>query len=110
MALELEEDIFLEDYLDIIEIIEFGFPRRIYERLNYFQDMNELTFFKRFRLLKGTVLQLIEIIEDQLEYPHDDLNNSVSPINQLLTTLRFHARSGHLAAVADFMEMQQLVE
>ncbi|KAG5879247.1 hypothetical protein JTB14_017100 [Gonioctena quinquepunctata] len=95
MDLELEEDIFLEDYLDIIEIIEFGFSRRIYER---------------FRLLKGIVLQLMEIIEDQLEYPHDDLNNSVSPINQLLTTLRFYARSGHLAAVADFMEMQQLVE
>ncbi|KAG5899824.1 hypothetical protein JTB14_012295 [Gonioctena quinquepunctata] len=90
MDLELEEDIFLEDDLDILEIIEFGFPRRIYERSNYFQDMNELTFFKRFRLLKGTVLRLMEIIEDQLEYPHD-LNNSVSPINQLLTTLRFYA-------------------
>lgn len=69
--LELEEDIFLEDDLDILEIIDFGFPRRIYERSNYFQVMDELTFFRRFRLLKGTVLRLMEIIEDQLEYPHD---------------------------------------
>lgn len=34
-------------------------------------------------------------------------NNSVSPINQLLTTLRFYASSGHLATVADFMGMHE---
>lgn len=104
--LQLEEEIFLEDDLDILEIIDFGFPRRIYERSNYFDDLDETSFFRRFRLLKGTVLLLLEIIEDQLEYPHD-LNNSVSPINQLLTTLRFYASSGHLVAVADFMRMYE---
>lgn len=30
-------------------------------------------------------------------------NDSVSPINQLLTALRFYASAGHLAAVADYM-------
>lgn len=69
--IELEEEIFLEDDLDILEIIDFGFPRRIYERSNYFQVMDELTFFRRFRLLKETVLRIMEMIEDQLEYPHD---------------------------------------
>nr|CAI5826157.1 unnamed protein product [Callosobruchus analis] len=65
-----------------------------------------LTFFKRFRLLKNTVLHVLELIEEQLEYPHD-LNNSVSPINQLLMTLRFYASSGHVSQVADFMGMHE---
>lgn len=34
-------------------------------------------------------------------------NNSISPVNQLLTTLRFYASSGHLAVVADFMGMHE---
>lgn len=68
---ELEDDVFVEDDLDILEMIDFGFPRRFYARSNYFQDMDELTFLRRFRLLKGTVLRLMVIIEDQLEYPHD---------------------------------------
>ncbi|KAK4872615.1 hypothetical protein RN001_014644 [Aquatica leii] len=50
---------FLNDDLDILDIIENGIPRRI--------------------------------------------NNSVSPLNQLLTTLRFYATDGHLSSVADFM-------
>ncbi|KAG5869320.1 hypothetical protein JTB14_013857 [Gonioctena quinquepunctata] len=68
--------------------------------------MDDLTFFKRFRLLKETVIRVLELIEEEIEYPND-LNNSVTPINQLLTTLRFYASSGHLAAVADFMGIHE---
>nr|CAI5817205.1 unnamed protein product [Callosobruchus analis]CAI5820002.1 unnamed protein product [Callosobruchus analis] len=100
------EEIFLEDDLDILDIIEMGFPRRVYTRKQHLNDMDDLTFFKRFRLLKNTVLHVLELIEEQLEYPHD-LNNSVSPINQLLTTLRFYASSGHVSQVADFMGMHE---
>lgn len=32
-------------------------------------------------------------------------NNSVTPIDQLLTALRFYASAGHLATVADFIGM-----
>lgn len=34
-------------------------------------------------------------------------NNSVSPINQILTALRFYASSGHLSTVADFMGIHE---
>lgn len=34
-------------------------------------------------------------------------NNSVSPINQLLTALLFYASSGHQINVGDFMHMNQ---
>lgn len=65
-----QEDIFNDD-LDILEIIDNGFPRRIYNRKNYFEDLDNLTFFKRFRLRKESVLYLLRIIEDDLEYPSD---------------------------------------
>lgn len=32
-------------------------------------------------------------------------NNSISPINQLLTCLRFYASAGHLSSVADYIGM-----
>ncbi|KAJ8917027.1 hypothetical protein NQ315_012945, partial [Exocentrus adspersus] len=87
----------------ILEILDFGFPRKVYNRSIYFDDMDNLTLFSRFRLYKETVLHLVTLIEDELEFPN--MNNSVSPINQLLTCLRFYASAGHLNAVADFMEM-----
>lgn len=57
--------------LEIIDIVEFGFPRLRYERANYFDDMDNFQFFKRFRLTKQSVLNVLVDIEEQLEYPHD---------------------------------------
>ncbi|KAJ8954814.1 hypothetical protein NQ317_009290 [Molorchus minor] len=96
----------LEDDLDILNIIEFGFPRRIYQRENPFEMMDDLSFYRRFRLHKETVLHLLQQIEHNLEFDND-LNNSLSPINQLLTTLRFYATCGHQNAIGDFMGMHQ---
>ncbi|KAJ8976672.1 hypothetical protein NQ317_004754 [Molorchus minor] len=79
------------DELDILNFIEFGFPRRIYQRENPFEMMDDLSFYRRFRLHEETVLHL---------------NNSLFPTNQLLTTLRFYAICGHQNAI-DFMEMHQ---
>ncbi|XP_031332890.1 putative nuclease HARBI1 [Photinus pyralis] len=94
------EDIF-DDDLHILEVIEEGFPRRIHLRKNYFEEMSDFTFFRKFRLYKNTVLNVLEQIEPALEYPND-VNNSVSPINQLLMALRFYATGGHLNVLADF--------
>lgn len=40
---ELNE--YLDDETDILELIEYGFPRKIYDRKNYFESMDELNFF-----------------------------------------------------------------
>ncbi|XP_044744327.1 uncharacterized protein LOC123306405 [Coccinella septempunctata] len=87
---DLEDEILIEDDLDALDIIEFGFPRRFLRRVNYFEEMDNLTFFRRFRLMKETVLFLLPYLENDLEF-NNDLNNSVAPINQLLATLRFYA-------------------
>lgn len=65
-----DPDIF-EDDMEIMEIIDFGFPRRIYTRSNLFDTLDDFTFFKRFRLYKETVLFILTFIEGDLEYPNN---------------------------------------
>lgn len=67
----LLDDEIVNDDRDILDIIEYGYPRRVYERGNYFEDMDQLTFFQRFRLTKPTVLRILIDIENQLEFPND---------------------------------------
>lgn len=63
---------FLVDIVDNVDInIRNNIPRHIYERTNYFETYSETEFFKRFRLQKRTVLQILERIEHELEYPHN---------------------------------------
>lgn len=71
LKMEIEDEIFIEDDQDILDIINFGFPRRRYERTDYFNTMNNMSFFRRFRLTKPSVLQLLELIEDELEFEND---------------------------------------
>lgn len=69
--MELEEELFLEDDQDILDIINWGFPRRIYERSEYFDTMDNLSFFRRFRLTKATVLDFLPTIEEEIEHDND---------------------------------------
>lgn len=69
--MDIEDELLLDDDLDIIEIIDFGFPRRNYQREEYFDLMDNLSFFKRFRLTKQTTLNILEQIEEELEYDND---------------------------------------
>ncbi|CAG4927190.1 unnamed protein product [Colias eurytheme] len=94
---------FLENLDTVSTIFDVNNHRRpkIYrKRPNYFESFDETDFFRRYRLSKSSVLYLLEKIEHALEFP-DNRNNSISPINQLLMTLRFYATGSHLLAVAD---------
>lgn len=64
------EDIF-EDDLDVLEIIDVGVPRNIYIREDKFNTLDELSFYKRFRLTKQTTLYVLSLVEHQLEFPFD---------------------------------------
>ncbi|XP_022172347.1 uncharacterized protein LOC111035137 [Myzus persicae] len=79
-----------EEYDDFDDIFVNRRPRFIKERTNDFENLDELDFVTRYRLSKKSVLHVLEQIEDQLEYS-SNRNNGVSPINQLLCTLRFYA-------------------
>lgn len=71
--MDLEDEVFLDDDQEILDLIDFGFPRRIYNRPNFFEDMDNLTFIRRFRLTKQTTLHVLELIEEQLEFNNDML-------------------------------------
>lgn len=70
MNVELENDIF-DDDLEIFEIVNHGFPRQLYRRADHIQSLDNLSFFKRFRLNKETVRNILEQIEHTLEFPYD---------------------------------------
>ena len=69
--MEIEDQIFVDDDNDILDIIDMGFPRRIFERSNYFEDMDNMSFFRRFRLTKQSTLDILGRIEHQLEFEND---------------------------------------
>jgi hypothetical protein len=59
------------DVLDVINFIEFGILRTLYVRSHYFLTMDEVKFRKRFRLTKDTVMNILDQIEHNLEFPYD---------------------------------------
>ncbi|KAB0804908.1 hypothetical protein PPYR_01878 [Photinus pyralis] len=69
--MEVEDEIILDDDHDFLEIIEFGFPRKFYQRPNFFEEMDDLNFLKRFRLTKQATMSVLELIENQLEFEND---------------------------------------
>lgn len=62
---------FMDDDLEVLDLLEEGFPRKQYLRKNYYTELDNTTFFQRFRLTKPTVLRLVEILEEDLEFPDD---------------------------------------
>ncbi|KAJ8914128.1 hypothetical protein NQ315_016205 [Exocentrus adspersus] len=96
-----EDDINEVQDVEEVELIEFGLPRQVYIRIDYFDVLDEASFRRRFRLSRECVHHLLAQIEHMLEFPHN-LNKSVSPINQLLITLRLYSTGGHLQTIADF--------
>lgn len=60
---------FLGDDEDKLNFLNFGIPRQIYDRTNYFNTLDEVSFQRRFRLSKEAVLFLLNLIEKDLEYP-----------------------------------------
>lgn len=69
--MEIEDEMIIEDDLEILDVIQYGFPRRIYVRTNYIVDMDDLAFYRRFRLTKEATLSVLRMIEDRLECDND---------------------------------------
>lgn len=55
----LSMDIFNND-LVILQTIINRFPRRVNERRNYFEKLDNLSFFKTFRMYKETVREILQ--------------------------------------------------
>lgn len=69
--MDLNFDVLEDDELDAFDLVVYGIPRNIHVHANYFEEYNELNFFKRFRLRKQSVINILEQIEDRLQYTHN---------------------------------------
>ncbi|XP_024885913.1 putative nuclease HARBI1 [Temnothorax curvispinosus] len=101
--MDLLVDLIFESDDDIEDNDEFveRRPYVIRNKPNNFQVWDDKEFFNRFRLKKDTVLELLHAIEDRLIILRNK-SRSLTPINQLLLTLRFYATGNFLRACGDF--------
>ncbi|XP_047511710.1 putative nuclease HARBI1 [Pieris napi] len=76
-------------------------PRWIKERNDHFNNYDDEDFRIRFRLSKVATYNLLVKIENRLEFI-SERNQSVSPVNQLLATLRFYATNNTQLTIGDF--------
>ncbi|XP_066595411.1 putative nuclease HARBI1 [Prorops nasuta] len=89
-----------EENNNVLEIRERR-PRKIWERINWFERLDIINFRRRCRLLKNQFTELLNKIEHQLL--HDtERNNTIKPEIPLLLTLRFLATGSFIITMADF--------
>ncbi|XP_032687237.1 putative nuclease HARBI1 [Odontomachus brunneus] len=100
MELLVDINIFNCDDDDDNEFVERR-PYIIRNKPNNFEVWDDKEFFDRFRLKKDTVLELLHAIEERLLILWNR-SRSLTPINQLLLTLRFYATGNFLRACGDF--------
>lgn len=93
-----------EDEMDILDILPR--PRILRDRNNPFEMYDELNFKMRYRLSKNTVIILLNGIKESLEYV-TNRNFPVSPMNQLLITLRYYATGSFQAVLGDHINVHK---
>lgn len=81
-------------------------PRRFIVAPDFFSSLNDREFRERFRLNKSTIMDLAELIFVKLE-PLNKRRNTVTPMNQLLITLRFYATGVIQQVNADMFNVVQ---
>lgn len=92
---DFDAELLFMEYLENI-----GPERRVVNRRNHFEVYDDHKFVERYRLSKGVVLKVLEEIEHRLEYP-TNRNHPLTPIEQLLLTLRFYATGTFQIVMAD---------
>ncbi|XP_063222478.1 putative nuclease HARBI1 [Bacillus rossius redtenbacheri] len=98
---ESEDDV-VERLLDLGRQNEIP-RRRIYlPRSNPFEEYDDKKFVMRYRLSKETVVRVLAQIEDNLTF-NSNRNRPVSPMNQLLLSLRFYATGAFMVVCGDLV-------
>ncbi|XP_020298875.1 putative nuclease HARBI1, partial [Pseudomyrmex gracilis] len=84
---------------EIIVVIRKQYTIR--PRPDLFNEYDNVEFVRRFRFRKRTVQMILTLIEDRIK-SRTDRNHAVSPLHQLLLTLRFYATGTFQVAIGDF--------
>ncbi|GFW69711.1 nuclease HARBI1 [Trichonephila clavipes] len=92
--------------LDFLEKLETRKVRKLVERSNLFEELDDYEFQRRFRLTKESVAELTLLIEDKLE-SKPPCNNALNPVEQVLIALRLYAVAYMQLAIADLFDVSQ---
>ncbi|CAG4958262.1 unnamed protein product [Colias eurytheme] len=92
----------ISNYSDIDSEDDSGRERVYRERVDFFATLESYEFQVRFRLDKESVAQLLLEIYPDIRIK-GARNHGISPLHQLLLTLRFYALGTMLISVADFV-------
>ncbi|XP_066593204.1 putative nuclease HARBI1 [Prorops nasuta] len=76
-------------------------PRKYKNRVNYLECLDDVDFKMRFRLNKDTVLMVLSLINDDLQFSSNK-NHATPPLIQLLLTLRMYSTGSFLITMGDF--------
>lgn len=88
MSLFQEDEDDIDDIQEIADILDLMPTRRINtNRPNWFEQIGEGEFRDRFRLTKGCVMNLVEILDFDL-HPRTARRDALSTMDKLLITLR----------------------
>lgn len=100
--IDFVSDNFEEEMFDLWNARDSEFRRNsvIVDRGNPFEDLNDNKFREKFRLSKATTWWLVDQMNDRLEFP-TNRNNPVSPMNRVLTALRFYATGAFNILIGD---------
>ncbi|KAK9751354.1 DDE superfamily endonuclease [Popillia japonica] len=77
-------------------------PKVFNERRNPFNQFSDEEFFDRFRFTKDGVNEILGYIDDTIKFD-SARNQCLTPMNQLLLTLRFYASGCMLISAGDFI-------
>ncbi|XP_050506243.1 putative nuclease HARBI1 [Diabrotica virgifera virgifera] len=91
----------LEDIMHMLPNI-----RSVRDRNDLYNKYNEDEFKERYRLSKKTVLILLERFHEHLGY-RTERNNPVSPLTQILITLRYYATGCFQQVIGDLVEIHK---
>ncbi|GFS88679.1 nuclease HARBI1 [Trichonephila clavipes] len=92
--------------LDFLEKQETRNVRKLVERSNLFEELDDYEFQRRFRLTKESVAESTLLIEDKLE-SKTPCNNALNPVEQVLIAVRFYAVACMQLAIADLFDVSQ---
>ncbi|KAJ4427679.1 hypothetical protein ANN_25328 [Periplaneta americana] len=98
----------VDDVRRIREIRDVRRRRKKYlERLNIFRKYDDVHFRNRYRFTKENARKVIELVRPNLYESEDNRGLSISIETQVLTALRYYARSGYQDNTADLHNISQ---
>lgn len=83
-----------------------GVPRRIQDRSNPLEGLNDNEIFERYRFFPATIFFIVDLLKDNLQFA-SRRNNPLTPLHQVLVSLRFYATGSFYITIADTLNMSK---